>query len=159
MAISGTTTDYTGRKKDLNIFQGLNAPNKSSIILGFGEVSNFCAGIQKLVQRYAITLLTELGSQEAFPDFGSTLMTRLHNSALNLNIIDVTGLFNLANARVIRQFRQYQSANPSEFPDEELNTTYLQGVSVNGDQVGLRIKILSMAGEVVEYVVPLPDKQ
>lgn len=159
MAISGTTTDYTGRKKDINIFQGVNAPNTTVIDLAFGDVSNFCAGIQKLVQRYAITLLTELGSQGDFPDFGSNLMTRLHNSALNLNIADVNGLFNLANVKVVRSFRRYQSLNPSTFPDEELNTAYLQGVDVSTDRVALKIKLVSQAGEVVVFVVPLPDKQ
>lgn len=158
MAITNTTTDYTGRKKDINIFQGLNFPNKSTVTLAFGDISNFCAGIQKLVQRYAITLLTELGSQPDFPDFGSTLLTRLNNTSLNLNIVDVRGIFNLANAKVIRQFRQQQSQSPSNFQDEQLNTATLDGVSVSGGKVGLRIKILSMAGERVEFVLPLPNK-
>lgn len=158
MAISSTTTVFNDRKKDIHIFQGVNAPNTTVITPSFGNISNYCAGIQKLVQRYAITLLTELGSQPDFSTFGSSLITRLNNTAVTLGAADVMGLFNLANAKVIRSFRAYQSANPNTYQDEELNTSYLVGVSRVNDKVSLRIKIVSMAGDIVQFVLPLPEE-
>ncbi|MEG7795894.1 hypothetical protein, partial [Listeria monocytogenes] len=71
MAIKSITTNYTGRKIDLHIMQGVKAPGSSDISLGFGKISNYCSGVQKLIQRYTIMLLTEIGSQENFPTFGS----------------------------------------------------------------------------------------
>jgi len=66
MPISSTTTNYSGRKKDIHIFQGVDPSKVSDINPSFGKISNYCAGVQKLVQRYAICLLTELGSQENY---------------------------------------------------------------------------------------------
>lgn len=156
MPISGISTDYTGRTKDIHIFQGVDPRSTKVITPEFGKISNFCTGIQKLVQRYAICLLTELGSQELSPTFGTTLLTNLNNRSLSLNRVDIYPIFNVANAKVVREFRQFQAKNPSLPDDEKLNTALLEDVVLISDQVQLQVKIYPIATPSVTFTVPLP---
>lgn len=156
MAISGTTTNYTGRKKDLHIFQGVNPKKPATVTPSFGKISNYCAGVQKLVQRYTISLLNELGSQTNYPDFGTNFMTRLNNRSLSLNRSDIFPIFNLASAKVIADFKEYQ-ANTDGLPtDEQLNTVLLEEVSVSANSVNLRVRLYPVQSTPVEFVIPLP---
>jgi hypothetical protein len=141
MAISSITTNYGNRTKDIHIFQGVNPlVQVSSINPAFGKVSQFCSGVQKLVQKYAIMLLTDLGSQLNSPTFGTTLMRRLR-SGNNISKPDFINIFNLANSTVIGAFREYQRG-VSNIPDDEfLDTAVLQDVVVTNGNVRLRIKL------------------
>lgn len=156
MPIDGTTTDYTGRKKDIHIFQGVDPYTTKDIVPEFGKISNFCSGIQKLVQKYTICLLTELASQETFPDFGTTLLTKLNNRSLSLNKNDLYPIFNIASSKVVREFKQYQAKNPTIPEDEQLNTALLENVVVTTTQVQLQVRIYPMATPAVTFIIPLP---
>lgn len=155
MAISSITTNYATRKKDIHIMQGMTVSGTSDITPSFGKISNFCTGVQKLVQRYAITLMTSLGSQENYPEFGTNLMINLNNRRLKLNRADVFALFNLANAKVIKEFRLYQAS--SDQPDDEmLNTAQLIDVKITNTGVYLHIKVIPVQATAVELILPLP---
>jgi hypothetical protein len=156
MPISGTTTDYTGRTKDMHIFQGVDPAKPAKITLEFGKVSNFCTGVQKLVQGFAICMLTELGSQESYPTFGSNMLSRLHNRNLSLNKADLFPIFNLACIKVINEFRLYQTQNPGLPEDEQLNTALLENIFVTADSIQLQVRIYPVAAEPVQFVIPLP---
>jgi hypothetical protein len=156
MAINGTSTDYTGRTRDMHIFQGVDPYATKTVVPEFGKISNFCTGIQKLVQRYTICLLTEMGSQENFPAFGTTLLTTLNNRSLSLNKNDLYPIFNIASAKVIKEFRQFQAKNPGIPDDEKLNTALLEDIIVTNDQVQLNVKIYPISQDAVKFVIPLP---
>lgn len=156
MPVSGTSTDYSARKKDIHIFQGVDVSKSAVITPSFGKISNYCAGIQKLVQRYAISLLTELGSQPAFTDFGSTLITNLKNRNLRYNRADVFHLFNFANVKVIKSFKEYQRVTDGIPPDEQLNTAILKDVLVTGDSVSLQVQIYPVQAGAVTFLLPIP---
>lgn len=160
MAINNITTDYTGRTKDINVFYKPD-PTKTGVIqpmsLVFGNISSFVAGPQKLIQRYALALLTELGSQALDTGFGTDMLTRLHNSA-GLGKIDVTYIFAVANSKVVQEFRTYQNANPSTFLDEQLDTASLTNLDLNGDSVRFYITLNTMAGTSVDYLLPIPKQ-
>ena len=157
MAISNITTNYTGRTIDLHIFQGVNAPNASDITPSFGLISNYCSGVQKLVQRYAILLLTELGSQELYPDFGSDLLTKLTSTSNNYNRSDLFTLFALANVKVSDVILAYQIENPLPL-DEQLDVATLEEIVTTTDGgVALRVNISTRAVGAIDFLLPLPS--
>lgn len=160
MPISGVTTNYTGRKKDISIFFGPrpldSATQKMSI--KFGKPSAFIAGVQKVIQRYAIAMLTKLGSQENYLDFGTSFLTNLQNSSSVVSKNDVEHFFNYANISVLDNFRQYQADN-KDFPlDEQIDTATLINYLVGTDSVSFNIQIVTQAGETIEFVLPVPDQ-
>lgn len=158
MAINKLTTDYTGREKDINIF-----PSVRPTVVGpqptpasFGKVSSYCAGIQKLVQRYLIALLTARGSQAGFPDFGTELVKQV-NVTSNVTNGDLVHAFNFANASVIRAFRDAQARLTTTPADEQLDTVMLNSVSVTGGaSINYNISLYTKAGATFDYVLPIP---
>lgn len=157
MAIKNITTNYTGRKIDLHIMQGVNAPGSSTINLSFGKISNYCAGVQKLIQRYTIMLLTELGSQEQFPTFGSNLITKLTSTSNNYNRSDLYALFALANLKVCNDIFDYQINNPLPEDEQLSNATLEEIISTTDGGVAMRVKIVTRVVGAVDFLIPLPN--
>ena len=145
MAISGTTTDYSGRLLDINLSGNLNPLNSGvqNVTYSFGNPSQYVAGIQKLIQRYLISLIN------------SGLVEQLVGSSAN-NISYAANLFNTLNWGVIQQFRAYQSTNPSTNLDEQLNTVQLTSLASSGDSISFTLLLTSLAGTTVTYTLPLP---
>ena len=157
MSISSFTTDYTGRLLDIFIFRGMDPESQTlqTATLEFGAVSSYCAGIEKLVQRYAIALLTQLGSQSDFSSFGSDLLNNLNSSA-NASTLQVRHMFAFANFAVIQQFRTFQQANSNYPLDEQLATATLNDISLIGSSVSFNITVTSLSGETVSFLLPIP---
>lgn len=156
MALGALTFNYTDRKLDLHIMQGVNPPNATLITPSFGSISNYCAGTQKLIQRYTIMLLTELGSQENYPDFGSNLLTTLSSTSSVFNKSDLFGIFALANNKVCNELADYQSVNVLPL-DEQINVAELEDIiNVGNGEVSLKVRIVPRSTQPVEFLVPLP---
>jgi len=152
-----TSTDYSTRKRDIHIFQGVDITKPATITPSFGNISNYCAGIQKLVQRYAIALLTVIGSQPEFPTFGTDLLTELSNTNLTIDRTRLTHIFNFANFEVISAFRQYQANTDGLLDDEQLDTATLQDIVVSNDgKVSLIVQIIPVAEDAITFLIPLP---
>ena len=145
MAISGTSTVYTGRLLDMYISGKLNplSTNIQNVTYCFGKPSKYIAGIQKLVQRYIISLVNS-GFVEQLAGM----------SASNIN--EAANTFNTYNWGVIQLFRAYQSNNPSVNLDEQINTVQLTGIASNGDAVTFSLLLTSSAGNTVSYTLPIP---
>lgn len=156
MPIVDSTTNYSGRKVDIHIFQGVNVNKLSPITPSFGKISNFCSGIQKLIQRYAISLMTELGSQPDYPTFGTKLMSTLNNRNLSFNKADIYPIFNSASYKVVSEFRDYQAKNSGIPTDEQLNTAYLSDIIITNDSVSFKVTIIPVSGDTTEFLIPLP---
>lgn len=156
MAISSTSINYSDRKLDLHIMQGVNAPNTSDINPSFGLVSNYCAGVQKLIQRYMIMFLTEIGSQENYLDFGSDFVIKITSTSNNFNRSDLYSLFAFANLKVSDEIINYQINNNLPL-DEQLNVAELEEIvsTVDGG-VSLKVRIIPRADQPVEFLIPLP---
>lgn len=156
MAISKISTNYADRKLDLHIMQGVNAPNASNISPSFGKISNYCAGVQKLIQRYTIMFLTEIGSQEDYPEFGSDFITKITSTSNNFNRSDLFSLFAFANQKVSDELFDYQINNDIPL-DEQLNVVELNEiVSTPDGGVSLKLTIIPRAEQPVEFLMPLP---
>jgi hypothetical protein len=157
MPITSFSNDYTGRQKDINLAHKIDPTSreKQKVSLSFGSVSSFCSGTQKLVQRYMISLLTALGSQSNTPEFGTDLLPTVTNNRY-VSLQDLKHTFNFANWKVINEFRTYQNANPDLPADEQLNTATLSSLNVNKGVVHFQITLLTLAGDEIEFLVPLP---
>ena len=143
MAITGTTTNYTGRLKDILIL-GVIDPLETDAqpcSLSFGKPSRFCAGIQKLCQRYLITLLTETNSQVSYSDFGTSLLTQLRKRNNSLSSTDFEHLFNVSNLVALNLLREFQSQNPDLPLDEQISTAKMNDFYIEKDTVYIKIEL------------------
>jgi len=145
MAISNTTTDYTGRTVDMYISGPLDSASTAaqSVVYSFGNPSQYIAGVQKLVQRYVISLINS--------GFIEALMGGVNN-----NIQSATHIFNLYSWNVILAFKTYQNNNLNQSLDEQLSTVQLTNVAASGDSVNFSAQLITKAGDTVQFVLPLP---
>jgi len=145
MPISGTTTDYTGRTVDIFISQGINPMTKGvqPVTYGFGRISNYITGVQKLVQRYLISLVN------------TGVMQQLQSARAN-NLQEATHIFNFASSSVISQFIAYQNSNPGAPTDEALSTVQLTNITSLNSTLSITIKLINRAGDATLFVLPVP---
>ena len=144
MAITGLSTNYTGRTKDVFISQGLDplSPLAQTVTYNFGKVSAFIAGVQKLAQKYAVALVN------------TGLVTQLQSQRAN-NIQEATHIFNFANWDVISAFQAYQNANPGLPLDETLLTAQLSNIASATGRLSLTIQLTTAAGSDMVFLLPI----
>ena len=146
MAITGTSTDYTGRSVDLYISGSLQplSSNAQQVTYTFGDPSQFIAGVQKLVQRYVISLVN------------SGFIEQLVGTSNN-NVSYAKSVFGAYNWSVVQTFKSYQVANPNPNLDEQLDTIQLLSVSTkSSDSVEFSLRLVTQAGTSVVFILPLP---
>lgn len=172
MAISSIGSDYTGRLKDISILQYPDPTfspadvtstsfaqavyAKQTVTPRFGKMTRYCAGVQKLVQRYTILLLTGLGSQPFFPEFGTAFMPSVQSGLSPTSRLLATQYFMLANYSVIVTLKAYQIDNPDIPTDERLANAELTDISLQGDYASFKVAITTEAGDDINFLVPLP---
>lgn len=156
MSISNVSSDYTGRTKDINIFGYKNPLTQtvSTAAMSFGATSSYCTGVQKLMQRYTIMFLTNLGSQPNYPTFGTDFVTTVSSTQSGA---DMTHVYVFANKLVIDAFREYQQVTKNLPTDEQLQTVLLKSISYDSGVLNLAITFLTSAGDTVDYILPLPQ--
>lgn len=166
MAVNKITSDYTGRKKDISILQypDPHIADAQSVKLNFSKNGRFCTGVQKTIQKYTVLLLTNLGSQEKFPEFGTSFYSDLIYRSGALDTILATQIFVAASAQAVDVIKAYQIYKDDIPADERLVSATLEDIVINNvyiagrpdRQVAFSVKILTEAGESVDYVLPLP---
>ncbi len=158
MAINTQATDYSGRKRDVSILQypDSSSVNAQEVFPRFGKPSRFCAGPQKLIQRYTILLMTNLRSQEFYPAAGVDFLWTLQEGISPVDNITATQIFTTANYQTVVTIKNYQTENPDLPLDEQLERAELTGISISGGYVSFDVKLTTLAGSVVDFLVPLP---
>lgn len=173
MAVASITSDYTGRRKDISILQypdptfspesvtslsmsqALKA--RQTVLPKFGNQTRYCAGVQKLIQKYAIILLTGLGSQPFYAAFGTDFMPNLQAGVSPTGKLLVTQYFMLASYAAVNVLKAYQINNAAIVPlDERIANAELLDVVLQGDYVAFKVAISTEAGDAVDFIVPLP---
>ena len=157
----GTSTDYTGRKVDLEIFQTENPPavfKELTLTMTSGDVSRKLTGIQKLAQRYMLVFFTAKGSVPLRPDYGTSFMAAV-GSGLMQSRTAVVQYFSFANVEVGQQLRlQDQDADGAALSDDEkFSRAYLMdyAVDTSSAKLYLKVKLESLAGGVYIFVLPV----
>lgn len=159
MAVSGTiSSNYVGRKKDISILQYPDASKADSqlVATSFSKSGRFCAGVQKLIQRYTIILLTNLDSQPLYPAFGTNLLYRLRQGLPPTDRLLASQIFNTASFSAVRVLSEYQNRHIETPLDECITRATLTNISLAGGSVSFAVTITTKAGDIVEFIVPLP---
>jgi hypothetical protein len=152
MPVLGTTTDYSGRLKDIHVSGPLNPlqSGQQNVTYKFGRTSQYIAGPQKLVQRFLIKLIN------------SGFVERLIGSTTS-NIRIARELFNQYKGQIVFEFRTYQDSQPkNSIPlDEQLDTVELINLDVfsqysTNDSIKFSAKLLTRAGDNITILLPLP---
>ena len=146
MSIAGTSTNYTGRLLDINISGNLNplSSNAQPVTYSFGKPSQFVAGVQKLIQRYLISLMN------------TSLVSQLIGSSAS-NVQTANTIFNTCNWTVVQAFRSSQSTQLTSPLDEQLDTVQLTSTTSSAaNNINFSLQLTTMAGASVTFLLPLP---
>jgi len=151
-------TDYKDRQRDISI---LDYPVVASfdgtvVTPSFGKVSKFCAGTQKLIQRYTILMLTNIGSQKFYPDFGTDFLWPLQAGISPTSRLEAFQIFYLADSSAVGTIKNYQIDNPDIPEDEQLSFTELEDLVLSGSYVSFSVKLTTLAGNLSNFLIPLP---
>jgi len=146
---------------DIEILQTIKAVSSDPVLMSLSAAdgkSRAVTGIQKLVQRYLLALLTAEGSVRFDKAFGTTVLQELY-SGISRNRASVSNAFNFATADAIDILRE-EDANTDygEIPDDErIKSALLTDFSVDTttSTLYLEIMITSVAGSSYEYKLPL----
>lgn len=153
--------DYAGRKADLNVMR--SDPKTGLVTLALvahPDGGQLCVGIQKLFQRYMRTLLLKKGSMLYKPTDGCTFMTDL-DAGLWRTTFDVGQSFISAQLDVRRQLLADEvdadpdTGEPGDPDDERFADAELTNIALTVDRVGLTVRVTSLAGTTVEFIVPI----
>lgn len=117
-----------------------------------GVPGELVAGVQKLAQRLLLILLNKLGTRQYAPTEGTAFMIEAARG-LWRTPADVESSFYSARLDVSRQ------AQASEADDDPLDERWgsfdLLGVVLSGDQVSLKLYVVSAAGTTYTYITPI----
>ena len=157
------TKNYTGRQVDLEFLQEVRDPLphvEVAMRLGNPRVSRNVAGVQKVVQRYVLLFLTQVGSTRNHPAVGTRSISQLQTNAAR-GPAAVRQVFELANRKVLAAMRsddvQFDvfGALPA---DEIILAAELRSSSYNPhtSTLSLEVWITLQAGSVFSFVIPTP---
>lgn len=151
-----STTNYSGRTVDLLLLQFVDQP-KSDVKVkpDVSKSPRMVTGIEKLVQRYALLFLTQVGSVKNCPNEGTEFMNRLGSG----HIYDDNTLRSnaaLANKTVFNLIRVEDKALDTA-DDEALLSSEITDLSMDRSTatVYVTVAITSVAGEKYVYTTPL----
>lgn len=158
MAVKSISSDYTDRKKDISLFQYPDASitGSQTMFVGFGNITRTCTGIQKLAQKYAIILTTNVGSQANFTTFGTPFLYTLQAGISPIDKLAAAQIFNLASYDAVRTLKTYQTRNSGLPADEKIASAKLLNITLQGSTVSFDVLITTEAGSSVDFVIPLP---
>lgn len=157
MAVTGTTSNYVGRKRDISILQYPDAlsAGPQTVTPVFGKIARFCTGIQKLAQKYAVILMTNLTSQKNYPEFGTSLLYTLQGGISPTDSLAAAQIFRLASYLTVTSLKEYQVTHPELPLDERIVRAELVKISLYAGSAAFEVSIVTEAGD-LRYVVPLP---
>jgi hypothetical protein len=150
------SVNYSGRTIDLFIFQGAAPAGEQLIAPGFGPDSGkITTGIQKLVQKWAILFLTEIGSMEYHTDLGTRFLMLASQGGIR-DVATARGEFQLGAQLVQNALAELETdAMPA---DEKLESAVLTAVSLDraSGLLNMTVTITSEAGTAHDAILPIP---
>ena len=154
-APTGTIDQYIGRTVDHAMYYGMRPERDTQLTQALvldNEQGALVTGIQKLVQRFALELFTELGSLTYLPQRGTTFMIEARAGYWR-HTADVESSFYAALFDVKRNLiTEEQETDPD---DERFLDATLISVTLVGDYVTMRVKLDSRAERSREIIFPI----
>jgi len=154
--LAGTLHQYVGRTVDVLAFddakaagdtlltQALVKPNQSGALI---------AGIEKLVQRFLLELLTEQGSMPYALSRGTFFISQIRAGMLHTSQ-DLFSAFSAAELDIRINLRTEENA-ATDPEDERYKSASLISASLQGDLAVLNIRVLSVADTARTVIYPL----
>ena len=130
-----TLVDYVGRTVDIAAFKGWKEDSHVEVTQALvlpGKSGELIAGIEKLVQRFAIELLTESATLTYLPERGTEFITAARIGYWRTTG-DVQNSFNLALVSLTENLQIEESETDPD--DERFDSAELLSVSLFGDSV------------------------
>ena len=160
--MTGTSTSYAGRQLDIELLLHVSEPVDQRVrpsVGGDGDGPGICAGMEKVVQRYAKLFLTELGSVRFDELLGNNLLSSMRNGQV-YSTSWVTHLFNEANRNVLNAMILDDNSTDvfGQIPDDErIESAELVSLDVKQESasVSIHVRITTLAGESYEYIAPV----
>lgn len=147
--------DYATRKYDYLAFRNVSSLGEKQLGMALyaeDTAGQICTGIQKLVQRWALEFLTEVGSMTGLPNRGCDFLFRVRRGALRSQA-DVLTAFSSANLFITRSLRNEEYAGMPD--DERFATAELTSVEIQPGYMNLTVMISSMAGDARAVILPV----
>lgn len=154
--LTATVRDYVGRTVDYLAFDNARVTGDALLnqaLIQPGQTGALITGIEKLVQRFLLELLTEQGSMEYQPNRGTFFMT-----ALRYGMVQTSGeLFaEFSTAELdVREKLRLEEDFVNDPADERYAEAVLLSASLSGDTATLSIRVSSVAGESRTVIYPL----
>lgn len=150
-----SVVDYQGRTIDVLAFQGV-VPGREiemqQVLIPDGLGGYSVTGIEKLVQRFLLILLTEKGTIKYLPDSGTRFLVDARRG-LWRTTTDVTQSYASALVDVNRQLASLET--DSDPTDERFGSATLLTVALTGDRVLVGVQLFSVAGTSRAFIAPV----
>lgn len=154
--LTASVQDYAGRTVDYLAFDDAKASGDTLLtqaLVQAGQSGALITGIEKLVQRFLVELLTEKGTLEYQPNRGSFFMTSLRHGIVRTSA-DLFSEFSAAELDV-RENLLLEEDFSTDPKDERYAGAVLTSATLFGDTATLHIQVSSVAGETRTVIYPL----
>lgn len=154
--LSSNVVPYVGRTVDMLAFDDAKASGEaelSQVLVKKNQSGAVIAGIEKLVQRFLLELLTEQGSLNYLPNRGTLFIIQARAGVLQTSQ-DLFTAFSTAAVQVGINLRAEDRIN-GDPPDEQYQSAVLLAVSLAEGNASLTIQVNSVAGTSRKVIYPL----
>ncbi len=155
MALSSTVIDYKGRTVDYLAFDDIKAAGDALLtqqLVKPKASGALISGIQKVIQRFLLELLTGAGSLDYLPGRGTMLMPALQAGVIRTTQ-DLFSYFNVA-AKTAKENVVAEEID-SDPDDERIADVTLLSASLLGDTAVINISFVTVAGDSLTVLYPL----
>lgn len=154
--LSASISAYAGRTVDMLAFDDAKASGEarlSQLLVQPQQSGALTTGIQKLVQRFLVELLTEKGSLEYLPDRGTFFITQIRAGVIRTSQ-ELFVAFSSAELELRNNLR-LEDNTTTDPTDEQYSSATLLSASLFGDTATLSIEVTSAAGTSRKVIYPL----
>jgi hypothetical protein len=154
--LSGTLAQYSGRTVDFLAFENMKVSGDTQLTQTMvlpRQTGALITGIEKLVQRFLLELLTERGSLQYDSNRGTLFITKIRAGMVNTSQA-LFAVFNAAELE-LRNTLKMEEDKLNDPADERYKQATLLAASLLGDFATLSIQVNSMAEESRTVIYPL----
>ena len=146
---------YIGRTIDVLAWRGGTQSGEVLLdqsLMDEDSTGEICTGVQKLAQRFLLTLLNEKGTLKYKPTIGTNFMNEVRLGRVRTEL-DMEGVFYLAE----RDAREQMLAEESDTDplDEKYKETVLTEITLSPGFASLTLQMTTQSEETVEFILPI----
>ena len=149
--------DYSGRTSDILLLRTVKSPGGDQIVSvnAAEEQPHIVSGIEKMVQRYMVFLLSQAGTCALEPDKGTDLLGDVTSGKI-YNIETLRS--SVARAKSYADKAMLESIEDGDREDESFKSSEIVDLSIDSPRMSvvISIKLTSAAGESYTYITPVP---